>query len=203
MRFCLNAFVTIVLPAMLLSGMGDAAQGGMIYDIVNSDPTIQQGWTVSGFIETDGSIGDQLTPANILDWKFTATDGTRSYTVQSGVDSIYGHFSATTTNLYLTPPPNDVQWIATYNPATLNAIQWATWYDTTTQQTGREFDIDGAGVSFQSKDFQSTGPWLVASTPVPEPCTLVIWSTLGALCLTCKLCNRQRQEQQPRQCVSA
>ena len=59
------------VAVFLLASVSNACAVTITYDLVNY-PSDQNGWTLSGFITTDGTIG-AITRADILSWSFTAT----------------------------------------------------------------------------------------------------------------------------------
>ena len=79
------------------------ASAGLTYSLTNF-ASLQIGWTVSGSITTDGTIGS-LSSSNITSWDYTATNGVSTFTGASttsgafinGFDAI----GATSTSFYV------------------------------------------------------------------------------------------------------
>ncbi len=104
-----NLFAVVSLAITFLAE--NTSYGGNISYAIVDYPSAQAGWTVSGTITTDGTIGENaLTGANIIAWNFTlsssagtfSTDSTQRSTLFSSFTSA-NNLSATATALYLTP----------------------------------------------------------------------------------------------------
>ena len=99
--------------AALLAVCGASAlqAGAVVYNIVDY-PGLENGWTVSGTITTDGTIGT-LSASNITAWSWTLTNGGTTDTWSSTVtgslyaaDQVSG-LTATATELELGTPGSD------------------------------------------------------------------------------------------------
>lgn len=96
-RFAFSILVAIAIatPAMA---------SPITYNLI-SYPTLQNGYTLSGFIRTNGVIGS-LSNADITGWGYSITDGSRSVTYlstdASASGGVFGSLTATPTTLFLT-----------------------------------------------------------------------------------------------------
>jgi PEP-CTERM motif len=78
-RFTLQAvmlFTLLTLPSAVLANATP-----ITYNILNN-PDLQNGWTLSGTITTDGTIGT-IQANDILSWTWTITKGVNSFTASS------------------------------------------------------------------------------------------------------------------------
>src|SRR5262249_54250211 len=82
-RHCLRCVVTrmvrsTAIPLLILAGMvmtpTDVVAGSITYNVVNY-PTLQDGFTVSGTITTNGAIGTLLSGTDITSWDITIAKG--------------------------------------------------------------------------------------------------------------------------------
>lgn len=104
-RFTLQAvmlFTLLTLPSAVLAG-------STTYNILNY-PALQNGWTVSGTITTDGFIGD-INQTDIKSWTWTITSGATSYTSNSTDPGSFPQLSGagiqeTPTDILLHIPPS-------------------------------------------------------------------------------------------------
>ena len=101
----------LAAAALLAVCLPQASRASMIYDIVDY-PGLENGWTVSGTITTDGTIGT-LSASNITAWSWTLTNGGTTDTWSSTVtgslyaaDQVSG-LTATATELELGTPGSD------------------------------------------------------------------------------------------------
>jgi hypothetical protein len=87
----------VTCAAVVLVTTVKTAKADITYNIVNL-PDYQNGYTLSGAITTDGSIGP-IAMSDIINWTWTATDGVNTYSGSSSqADSytgIYGSVVAT------------------------------------------------------------------------------------------------------------
>jgi hypothetical protein len=97
-RLALFALLSLILS---LCPFASLRAGPITYDL-NNYPDQQNGWTLSGTITTDGTIGT-LTYNNIMAWNFTETKGTTVYGLSSTQRNhfIIDHLTATSTQLTL------------------------------------------------------------------------------------------------------
>jgi len=176
-RFTLQAvmlFTLLTLPSAVLADR--------TYNIQNY-PDLQNGWTLSGTITTDGTIGT-IIPPNILSWTWTITNGASSFTVSStdpgAVVKTTDGITATGVAL-LVPFPN--QALLLTSPG--GALTWGT--DLTQYSTaGEAFLTPTTGTGWSTTETAEPGSpaWLFASTSpvaVPEPSSLNIVG-FGAVC---------------------
>jgi len=94
---------------MLLAIPGVASAGSITYQI-NNYPAVQNGFSLSGTITTDGTIGD-LAVKDITAWSWTITELGLSYTYKSTDKNVFislrGQLTATATQITM-PPALDV-----------------------------------------------------------------------------------------------
>ncbi len=176
-RFTLQA----VMLSTLLT-LPTAARADRMYNILNN-PDIQNGWTLSGTITTDGTMG-QIQASNILSWTWTITSGAGSFTVSStdpGAAVIYGAITATRTGLLvpfygdgigLTTQGAGLEWV------TIGGTQLSTYAEVTSAPWG-----DNGWDSLIGPPADGSSAWLIASNPVavPEPSPVSI-AGFGAVC---------------------
>ncbi len=158
---------------------------------------IQYGWTLSGTITTDGTIGT-IQATNILSWTWTLTNGVSSFSASStdpyaGVSTItlgapvntMPGITATAAGLFLPVPSGDVPYRFTLSDSP-DQIMWQTNAGGSTQ-----FNIDDISANIDGGwlGYYAGGPgassWLIASASpvaVPEPSSLYIVG-FGAVCV--------------------
>jgi hypothetical protein len=68
----------LAASVFIASGSGQAS-GDITYELVNN-PAYQSGWTLSGSITTDGTLGS-ISAADITSWTWTATDPDNTFGV--------------------------------------------------------------------------------------------------------------------------
>ncbi len=187
--------LNVAVMAGMLGGSGGlgapaAKASNITYRIVDN-PAVQNGYTLSGSITTNGQIGT-LASQDILSWNWTVTNGINTYTADSSqVGSFIGLdgtilatsdyielpaqpvTSPSTLNLF--GPNSHVQWSGStiQNNAFTSAFQvngsWPWWHD---QTTTTPHDVPGG--------------WAIAdqgvTQAVPEPSSLALASSL-AICL--------------------
>jgi hypothetical protein len=96
--------IRIDLLAIVLALVGvDAAHAGFItYDLVNY-PSLQNGWTLSGTITTDGTIG-ALSNSDVVAWAYSATKSGTTFSAsstESGASVFAQDLTASATQLTL------------------------------------------------------------------------------------------------------
>ena len=165
-----------------------AKAGSIVYNIQNY-AGLQDGYTVSGTITTDGTIG-ALTSANITAWSFSVT-GPTSYQLWSQlagtVTTIYG-LTASATELILPAPTSGNFDLAGFQNSTSgSSLDYARnppssdLYRSTTPSYTFAWNDNvpvPPGLQLGGSD------WILAmtnSSAVPEPATL----TLALLCVAC------------------
>jgi hypothetical protein len=179
-RFTLQAvmlFTLLTLPP--------AVMAARTYDL-QSGPSLPMGWTLSGTITTDGTIGT-IQATNILSWTWTMTSGVSSFTVSSTDPgaAVWTSTGITSTGAALLVPylgsigfdgpGGALQWDNPDNQTQYNQVQWGV-------STG---GFGGPGVSWWQG---MPAPWSLAGqiasaspVAVPEPSPLSI-AAFGALC---------------------
>ncbi len=147
---------------------------------IQTYPDLQKGWTLSGTITTDGTIGT-IQATNILSWTWTGTTGVSSWTVSStdpGTVVYTGGVTATGAGLFLT---YGIQSIDLGVPGGAQMFLYAT-------STAIGFD-DALGNYQDSYTTWTEQPgstaWQIASASpaaVPEPSSLHLVG-FGAVCV--------------------
>jgi len=193
-RFTLQAvmlFTLLTLPSAVLADRS--------YSIQNN-PDLQNGWTLSGTITTDGTIGS-IQSSNIMAWTWTITKGVNSFTASStdpGADAevMNSGITATAAGLLLLPGgpivpsnslglieiPNGLLFFSPQQPVSSSVIVW--------QRNGLGSILLVAGIAgqpiagWQDPAIGSgSSSWLIASpAAVPEPASLYIVG-FGAVCV--------------------
>jgi len=99
----------LAAAALLAVCLPQASRASMIYDIVDY-PGLENGWTLSGTITTDGTIGT-LSASDITAWSWTLTNGATTDNWNSGVTGglhaytqVDGGLTATATELEMGTP---------------------------------------------------------------------------------------------------
>jgi hypothetical protein len=94
-----SAVLLVILVGMALSPT-EVSAGSITYTIVNY-PTLQNGYTVTGTITTDGTTGNSLPPSDITSWDIVISKGgttTSSFTPTDSTNLSLG-FDATSTTI--------------------------------------------------------------------------------------------------------
>lgn len=185
-RASLVAFLSLVLSLFPTA----ALQAGLITYDLNNYSSLQNGWTLSGTITTDGTFVD----VGIVSWQFTVSNGVTSFSASSsqGYAQAVG-VTATPTQLLLSAPNG-----FTYNQLILVGTPGLTsflTYDRDNTGQNPEVDIyqqfDYGTPAWQNLSTGSTGlplggdPWVIATAePVatPEPASMTLLLTgIGGL----------------------
>jgi hypothetical protein len=188
-RFTLQAvmlFTLLTLPSAVLANATP-----ITYNILNN-PDLQNGWTLSGTITTDGTIGT-IQANDILSWTWTITKGVISSTASStdpGVGMNTLGITATAAGLLLPGGPLPLQ-----TSDFTEAVDGLTFFSP--QHGALDWHLAGLGTiqSFAWPASQPTTGWdtisaigpgssslLIASTSVPEPASLYLVG-FGAVCV--------------------
>jgi PEP-CTERM motif len=162
----------------------------IVYNIQNY-ADLQNGYTLSGTITTDGTIGT-LTSANITAWSFSVT-GPAAYELTSQTPETYDQLqglTASATSITLAPPSSE--FAASYLTFTSPTTGTALIYDRYSPFTGslEEYYFTTPGESTAWNDSANGPPglklggstWTIATASVPEPSTLTL-ALLGIACL--------------------
>jgi hypothetical protein len=152
----------------------EVGAGSITYNVVNY-PDLQNGYTVSGTITTNGATGTFLPGTDITSWDISITKGTTTVVTLTPTDSfnISNAFDATTTSITAATPFDVVEFVATSLPEI--DLSW----------TGLP---GGGAVSYMAEDHtNNTNLWnsslFPANSPiatVPEPSSAVL-ASVGAV----------------------
>jgi hypothetical protein len=175
--------------------------------LIENDPADQNGFTLSGEIVTDGTLGN-LSPSNITSWTYTITSSTTSATHSgtgpSGV-AITGDVVATSTQITLAQPP------LMDETATENTFLFGP--DLSNGGTSIEYDrvtapFSSSGIYVSptagTSDwiFSNTGgplsghdPWLIATVPEPSAAILGVIGAVSGIAYGWS-CRRRAQRRQ-------
>ncbi len=187
-------FTLLTLPPAVLAG-------STTYNILNY-PDLQNGWTVSGTITTDGFIGD-LNENDIKSWTWTISSGWGTYTATStdpgsSTGSQGPGFQATTTEILLhlsTTPATPITTLSLLKELTpglplsdqlIVGMQWENfngYMETQGGLAGWPTNIAMWETKIPSPP-APTAAWLLAQTSdaaVPEPAPLYLVG-FGAVC---------------------
>lgn len=187
--------VSLLSLALSLCPTGVLHAGFITYDL-NDYSSLQNGWTLSGSITTDGTIGE-IGAQDILSWQYTISNGVTSFSASSasGGYTQVTHVTATPTQLLLSAP----------NGFTYNQL-WLIGSSSDPLASFLLYDRDNTGESPEQAFYRqwvrpnyswsaysqdSAGlplggdPWVIAtaqSAAVPEPASIVLVLTgIGGL----------------------
>ncbi len=199
--------VILAIAAFMLaaSGLGQARGGDITYNLVNYH-SYQGGWTLSGSITTDGTLGT-LTELDIISWTWTVTfPSFNTYTYASdGIFSteVINNLQASAYELYLPVQFDSGQnelalEVASLTPTGgLSVLGWIT-PSSTGFSTGL-YQAQDTSLPFlfwyQVAPIGSGpgGSLLIAgSPPVPEPYSIVLAGMAGVSCIAYRLARKQR-----------
>src|SRR5438128_2725742 len=155
---CTVVFVTLLLvPA--------AASAATITYTIQNYANQQNGWTLSGTITTDGTIG-ALLDSNIQSWNWTISkQGVGEFTYRSGVrdaSSLTLHgASASETQLTMAPPSgsNEVNILKLQYAVELNQLAGLNW-----SLRNRDGNVQGFYTANYVKNKQQTNAWDTSTT---------------------------------------
>jgi hypothetical protein len=158
--------VFLVLAGLLFVVMAsNRASAGLTYSWTNF-ASLQNGWTVSGSITTDGTIGGLLR-SNITAWDYTATNGVSTFTGASTTSGAFlnnfTNIGADSTNLFVNGMDGDLMLVA--DGSYSNLINWSYLFNNYNAQVPagtKKWDTNPSG---QYVD----GKWAIASRPAPFP----------------------------------
>src|SRR5271157_3999787 len=164
----MTLFTLLTLPQAVLAG-------SMTYDIVNY-PDLQNGWTLSGTITTDGTIGT-IQASDITSWTWTIVEAGTALTIRStdlGAGVTVDGLTATSTDLQLHFNSDQLLQLGS-NAAFLQDATSHIEPRFITQALGPAIPPPRIAWSSSIPQPPGTSAWLIASTStaaVPEPCTL-------------------------------
>jgi hypothetical protein len=162
------------IPLLILAGMAltptEVGAASITYSIVNY-PKLQNGYTVTGTITTNGTTGTQLPTTDITSWDITISLGTIQVVHFTPTNFIIpdSTFDATTTTIMVASPATDIR-ITNFPNGNVN-LAWAN-----TGSTIRYGANLVANVLWSSNNLPSTTP--IAT--VPEPSSAVL-ASIGAV----------------------
>ncbi len=189
-----------ILSVFLSLGPTQVGRAGDITYNIQSYDSLQNGFTLSGTITTDGTLG-VLASSDIASWTFTITKGSFSSTMNStdpGTLAALSNVTATATQILLPPPSSatDFNLFELTNTAGEGLV-----YDQNPQPLGFPYYVgstpDTQGNSFFCW-FDSTPPppslggttWVIAQVPEPASLTLAL---LGGACVAVFERTRRRR----------
>jgi hypothetical protein len=181
------------IPLLILAGMAltktEVGAASITYSIVNY-PTLQNGYTVSGTITTNGATGTFLPGTDITSWDISITKGTTTVVTLTPTDSfnLSNAFDATTTSITAATPFDTVEFVGTGIPEI--DLSW----------TGLP---GGGAVSYMAEDHSNnTNLWNASLFPVnspiatvPEPSSAVLASIGAVAAFLAYGWSRHRREQ--------
>jgi PEP-CTERM motif len=193
-----------VILALIAAPLTHAAS---ITYTIQSYAALQNGYSLSGSITTDGTIGT-LTGTDITAWSYTITKGAFIYqdsTLNPGAFASASNLTASSTSLTLAPaPPNSGIELAsiTGDSTTTNYLIWdrvGTNLPSPNDSYGAGVDSVVGSVTYWQESSNNNGlslggsTWIIATatTAVPEPGTLTL-ASLGIACLAAAEWARRR-----------
>lgn len=164
-----------------------AAKADIVYSIVDNE-AVQNGYTLSGTIRTDGKTGT-ITAQDILSWSYSVTNGVNTYSADSsqagsriGLDGLI-----IATSDYIELPAATVS-----NPSTLNLFgpnSHVQWSGSTLADYAFTSAFEYNGTWPWWHDYTYTTPhdvpggWAIAdhgtATATPEPSSLIMFGLAG------------------------
>ena len=185
---------TTLLLVMLSLGLTCcpiATRGASITYNIQSYAAFQHGYTLSGTITTDGTLGF-LATNNIVNWSYTISLGGTVEDQGSGQGNnteVQG-LQATATQLTLAHSIG-LSFFA-LNPR-LPSIGWTQYGPEQFYEAGKKSQADLwlTNVAYPTLPLPTADTWIIATTAVPEPGTLTL-ALLGIACLAVAAWTRRR-----------
>jgi hypothetical protein len=186
MKTTTKQFVLAIAVSILAASGSGRARADITYQLVN-DPVDQNGWTLSGSLTTDGTLGYIHDP-NLKAWTFTISGFGQSDTYTNAESPYAAAFDvyATSTAIFVeplglvtleVPAINGRPGILAYNPPRAYeggiAGEYLVWLDNYPTGFGQ-------------------GSWEIATTGVPEPSTMVM-ASLAVCCGIARALARGRK----------
>jgi hypothetical protein len=182
---------TLLSLALTCCSATNCMGGSIVYNIQNY-ADLQNGYTVSGTITTDGTIGTLTLPGAITAWSFSVT-GPESYQATSqdpGAETLVVNLTASASELTMTlPPTNGYNQFDLFGPSIVLA------YERTPEEggfPGSDFygamspgvaDLWGTFTPYPPGLSLGGSPWIIATAAtIPEPGTLTL-ALLGGACI--------------------
>ncbi|MCY2966135.1 MAG: hypothetical protein NT069_21315 [Planctomycetota bacterium] len=172
---------------LIVAGSFSAVQAGPITYQINNYPSVQNGFTVSGSITTDGTIGS-LSSGNITAWTWTLSTGSTVHGTLSSTDAgatlgTDGTVTATATDITLTSPgANLVNQLSFFSTTQTAQFGVALRYIRNGGDPGEPLDANDiyrssyTSVAFATSSsnppgvaLPSVATWVIASVPPPPP----------------------------------
>ena len=165
MKSFVRSWALVALVVFAAVCVNTTTEAGITYDLVNH-PSIQNDYTLTGSITTDGTLGG-LAGSNIVSWLFSVTNGTDTYSNSSTTGSLFLFMNVTATSSgFLLEASGQLQlgagnetnvlWLRDTNPVysayTPDVLETRTlWYDGPTS-----YPVDGSN-------------WIVATATANVP----------------------------------
>jgi hypothetical protein len=185
------------VPILVASGSGQARGGDITYQLVNY-PAYQDGWTLSGSITTNGTLGLLTNTDDFLSWTWTVSQsGQPSFTVNSTEPGAYlesnGPIMASSTQLILFLPPPVGNAVGAFgigvdldNSAVLQTLTYLI-YSNPSRDLYSAVNLTPSGPDIfywsdnESQALTPQGTFIIAAAAVPEPASVVLGG-LAAIC---------------------
>jgi hypothetical protein len=182
-RFAL-AVACLVFPAGVLATVPNAGAQDITYNLVNY-PTEQNGYSLSGQITTDGTIGP-LAGSNVVSWA-VEVNGTSSF--HDGITEVDGYpLDATPTELRLLGGQTAGDELVLSSQNEMDMLVYTIDYQWASGDCfGSEWcDLNGKTM-WDDPLYSEPLPWVIAQTAtVPEPSAFALLGTaLAALSVVC------------------
>lgn len=196
---------------LIVGGSFSTAQAGPITYQINDYTAVQQGYTISGSITTDGTIGG-LNPGNITAWTWTLSEGVTVYGTTSSSDAgagilFFGAITASATEITMATPGMDQtihlilfnENLRDFNGVSLTWRRVGASHSRGFQPASDTFNGNYVNGSFSAYSenppglaMPNTTTWVIATAnATPEPASRMLFG-LGALILCCGV-HRRRQ----------
>ncbi len=188
-----TALSLLILAAISLIPT-EVGADSITYNVVNY-PALQNGFTVSGTITTNGATGTDLPTNDITSWDITITQASTTiltFNPSNSTTFLNDTFNATTTELNVASGGS----IEFETPSPLTEIAWS---GTTTNTRYESYDVNYAENDVYLWNAANYDPASqpVASTTVPEPSSAVL-AVIGAVSVVaCGLVRRRRAQPRP------
>lgn len=195
--FARTALLTAAAVVALFSSPDLAHSGYITYDLVDYQPAELGGWTVTGWIETNGTLGS-LTKDEIVAWYWSATPGTDTADTVYASSSDTGLFFevqglyATATSLSIPLGDDNVGDLLKIGTVGNGAFLLWENNDSTdiTYQGHMNLGEQFAWTTTTEQPIATLEPG--SGGAVPEPSSIMIWSGLASVAVFCRHLRRMR-----------